>query len=651
MAIVKMNKFSLLAFESQKDKLLEKLQGFEGVQFIDLQNDVFGDNDDLLKDLNKDSVGSKYSEYEENLTKIRFCLEFLEAYVDKQSGLKTFLEGKKTIPYSELTAKIDSIEWKESYGFLKGKEERINYLSNEKTKLETEIASLEKWKNFDAQFKDLKSINQAEYFIGSIPKQYNDTLIESFNAEIKNGYIEIIDSDNQDSFLLVIVVKEEGAKTSDLLKQYGFSSLSITYEEKPIDIIESYKNDIVAINKEIEEIKISLKDYGSRYEELQFAYEYFNNMLIRQNACNNFLKTDKVVAICGYNTLDSNTQLESLIKETTGNDYYLSFSKVNQEIDDVPIKLKNNSFASAFEGILEMYSLPSYNEVDPTPIFSVFYFIFFGMMLSDAGYGLVMVIASAYALSKAKDPAKRGTFKMFLFAGISTVIWGSIYGGWFGDLLPTYFGVKVPFLINPPDSVIQLMIISCAFGIVHIFIGLGIKAYVYIKNGSPMDAVYDVLTWYVTLIGVLIWLLGIPAGKYMFIIGVVGLILTQGRTSSSIVGKIAGGLYGVYGITAYFGDVVSYLRLLALGLTTGFIANAMNLMINLIAGINPILKFTLVPVLFVLFHIFNLLLNAVGTYVHTARLQYLEFFNKFYEGGGRKFKPYKYSDVYVKINK
>ena len=229
-------------------------------------------------------------------------------------------------------------------------------------------------------------------------------------------------------------------------------------------------------------------------------------------------------------------------------------------------------------------------------------------------------------------------------------MWGAVYGGWFGDLFPEYFGIKIPFLLDPPNSIIEIFALSLGFGIIHIFVGLGIKAYMLIKEHKIKDAIYDVLSWYVTIIGSIMMIAGKGGsiGKWMLIGGLITLFLTQGRSAPTLGGKIGGGVYGVYGITGYLGDIVSYSRLLALGLATGFIANALNLIVSLFP--KPII-YVLAPILFVALHLFNLLINALGSYVHAARLQYLEFFNKFYEGGGKKFTPYKLSEEYIKITK
>ncbi|GAA0082135.1 MULTISPECIES: V-type ATP synthase subunit I [Clostridium] len=652
MAIVKMNKFTLLAFESHKEKLLEELQSFEGVQFINLQNDALIEKDESLKLLDKDSVGSKYSEYAANLSKLKFVLDFLKEYVTQASGLKALLQDKKSLSYSTLNEKIKTIDWKSTYDDLRMKEDRLNYLSNERTKIDAEINSLLPWKKFDAKFKNLKELKQTSYFIGTISKQYKEDFQNEFQDNLQNKYIEFINEDNEDLYIFALVLKEEEEKAKELFKNYGFSSLTLVYEDSPKAVIENFNIKISEIDKEVEKINTEIKTYESKIEEIQIAYEYFNNLIIRLNASENFLKSEKVIAICGWNTLDTNEELENIIKKAIGNDYYLSFTEVNEEddVEEVPIKLKNNGFASAFESVVEMYSLPLYKEIDPTPILSIFYFLFFGMMLSDAGYGLIMVIVSSIALKKVKDTAKRNTFKLFLFAGISTVIWGAMYGGWFGDLFSNYLGIKIPYLIDPAKGITQILILSVIFGLVHIFVGLGLKAYILIRSGQLKDAIYDVLTWYFVLIGAILMLVGVASsvGKILLIIGFVGLLLTQGRSAPTLGGKIGGGIYGVYGSTSYLGDVVSYSRLLALGLATGFIANALNLIVNLIPS--PF-SYIISPILFVALHLFNLLVNALGSYVHTARLQYLEFFNKFYEGGGKKFTPYKLSDQYLKITK
>jgi V/A-type H+-transporting ATPase subunit I len=649
MAIVKMSKFTLLSFESHKAKVLELLQNFSGVEFINLQDESLLEKDTEFNGLNKDIVGEAYHENEEKLSKLKFSLEFMEKYSPIKKGITDMFQNKKELSFDQLESAENKVNWKEVYEDLKDKDRMLGELQNEQSKIETEIEIINKWIGLDIKLEDLSKTKYTKAFLGTVSNQYKDTFEQELKTNINTGWFEIISSDTSEIYILLFVHSSEEEKAKEILKNLGFSAFSGSYKGTPRSIIDGFKKHLEHIRKQVADIKDSIIEISSKREELTLVYEYYNNLITREAAVTNFLKSDSVTAISGWVAEKNKEKLSSVIEKKLGAEFYIEYSAPQDE-DDVPVMLKNNVFNSSFEGVLEMYSLPQYKEVDPTPIFSIFYFIFFGMMLSDAGYGLLMALGSAFMIYKVKDEEKRKNYKLFFFSGISTIIWGAIYGGWFGDLLPKYFGIKVPFLMDPTTNVITLMVISVSFGVVHIFLGLGIKAYMLIRDGQLKDAIYDVFTWYATLVGVILLAVGFSFGKWLFIIGIIGLLFTQGRTAPSLGGKIGGGIYGVYGITAYFGDVVSYLRLLALGLTTGFIANAMNLILSLLAG-NIVVRIVLVPILFVLFHVFNLALNAVGTYVHTARLQYLEFFNKFYEGGGKKFKPFEYCDEYIKIQK
>lgn len=650
MAIVKMNKFTLLSFESEKEKLLSALQSFQGVQFINLQEDYRFNEEDDKKKIWKDDVGEKYSTYEDNLMKIKFSLDFINEFFPEKKSMLSMLDDKKEIALRDLEESIKSNKWNEVYVELKSKERTLNELNNEITKLEGNISELSGWRNLDVSTSELMTFKYSKVILGTVTKQYESSILNDLERELKYSSVEIINKDNQDLYLLIVVHHSEFKNADEILKRYGFTWFEVNLDKTPQQCIDENVSKISKIKEEKNSIKGYLEKYKVERDKLIEAYEYFTNLVTKLEASNNFLKTKSVIAMSGWNLEENNNELIKAIEETVGEKFFIEFEEVKEEeVEEVPIKLRNNGFASSFEGVIEMYSLPKYSEIDPTPILSIFYFIFFGMMLSDAGYGLVIIAAAAFALYKSKDKEKRKSYKMFLLAGISTVIWGAIYGGWFGDL-PSYFGVVPPKLLDSTGDISKIFILSLAFGVIHIFIGLGIKGYMLIKAGNIKDAIYDVLTWYVTLIGAFLAILGIGGkiGIIMLVIGLVGLVVTQGRTAPTIGGKIGWGIYGVYGITGYLGDIVSYSRLLALGLATGFIANALNLIISLF----PVpFKYIAAPFLFIGLHTFNLLINALGSYVHAARLQYLEFFSKFYEGGGKKFTPYKLSDKYIKIMK
>ncbi len=311
-----------------------------------------------------------------------------------------------------------------------------------------------------------------------------------------------------------------------------------------------------------------------------------------------------------------------------------------------------------------MYSLPSRHDIDPTKLLAPFYFIFFGMMLSDAAYGIIMAVGCWYILKKFKlEGMTYRMIKMFFYCGISTFIWGALFGGWFGDFIPvaakTLFDVDIvikPIWFDPMAEPMKLLIFSLILGGIHLFVGMGIQAYMFIRDGHPLDALFDIGLWYVLLIGLVLFGIGgsvapvmVTVGKVMSIVGAVGILLTGGRKKKGIFGKITGGLGSLYGITSYLSDVLSYSRLLALGLATGVVAKVINTLGSLAGGG---VKGAIVLLLaFVIGTVFNIAINALGAFVHSCRLQYVEFFGKFYTGGGRPFEPFERKTKYIKILK
>ena len=335
------------------------------------------------------------------------------------------------------------------------------------------------------------------------------------------------------------------------------------------------------------------------------------------------------------------------------------------EGEEAPVLLHNTGAIYPFEAITNLYALPEYKEIDPTKWLAPFYFIFFGMMLSDAAYGIIMAVACFIINKKFRlEGMMKKLINMFFWCGISTAIWGALFGGWFGDLptvaAKTFFGIDnfaiKPIWFNPVNDPMKLLIFSFILGGIHLFLGMGIQAYMLIRDGKPLDALFDIGLWYVLLVGLVLFGVGgkigpafATAGKYMSIIGVVGILLTGGRRKKGIFGKITGGLGSLYDITSYLADILSYSRLLALGLATGVIAQVINTMGSLAGG--GIKGSILLIVVAVFGHLFNIAINALGSFVHASRLQYVEFFGKFYKGGGSAFEPFDKKTKYVDIVK
>jgi V/A-type H+-transporting ATPase subunit I len=292
--------------------------------------------------------------------------------------------------------------------------------------------------------------------------------------------------------------------------------------------------------------------------------------------------------------------------------------------------------------ITEQYSLPNSRGIDPNLIMAPFFVMFFGMMVSDAGYGIVLALSTAIALLVLKPQGGMGKMLGLLcLGGVSTFIWGAIFGGWFGvNLKPLWF--------NPLDNPLQMLIFCLILGVIQLYVGIGLQAYKNIREGKYLDALFDQGLWYIFLSGLMMMALPPLAviGKFMAIGGALGLVATQGRTEKGIVKKLINGVLSLYNVTGFLGDVLSYSRLFALGLATGVIGTVVNAMSSMLGGsfIGNILM-----VFFMIFgHTFNIAINVLGAYVHSSRLQYVEFFGKFFEGDGKPFVPFKTLSKYTR---
>ncbi|WP_404987481.1 V-type ATP synthase subunit I [Clostridium culturomicium] len=654
MAIVKMNKFTLLAFEENKKVLLEKFQSFENVQFVDAFNE---EESEQLSKLIKDNSSNEAQKIEEDLSKVKFIIETLTPFAKKDNMIKGLKEGRKSYTFKELSEIKKNSDWQELYQELKKKDSEINSNKNHISKFKSSIEELTPWTKLDVPVSSFKKLSSTKAFLGMVPQGLVESLSLELNEKYDNCYFENLGTKGKDSYIIVITPNEHISEIEKTLKSFNYSKVEIHCEGIPLDVIREYEEKIKTISENNKKIELEMKQFVDKLEDIKAVYEVYSSELLRINSTDRFLRSENIVAMEGYYPTETQNEFDRILKEALGENYYLETKAADG--DDVPVQLKNNSVVEAFESITTMYSVPKYKEIDPTPLFAPFYILFFGMMLSDAGYGAIMVIGTAIALKFFNlEDDMRKSIKMFLYLGISTVFWGVMYGSYFGDFLEKFIPKLKPLWMKPDKDVALLMIVAVALGLIQIFIGLGIKAYMQIRDKDYFGAFSDVFLWYVTLIGLMLWGgsafgLALPAvvvtvAKYAAILSMVGIVLTNGRHEASWGARLGQGFYSLYGITSYVGDLVSYTRLAALGLATGFISYAFNIMVNMVST-NIFTTILFGVLIFLVGHVFNLFINALGAYVHTCRLQYLEYFGKFYEGGGNAFEPLKYNSKYFKV--
>ena len=656
MAIVKMSKFDLVVFAEQRAKVLKKLQKFKEVNFVDIE--LFDKNGEVSKDvvegISKYVNNGELTHIDERLHQLNSAISLIKKYDKKKTRLRDVIHGNENYTFDELSKKVLTYDWKKISSELNSIGAQYSQIKSEISKKYTRYDEIDLWERLDVNPKEMKNLKKVNTFLGTVPIKLKGTFIDSISELDKTYYEELKIAKDEVYYLVVSSIdKIEKEKLSEIFRNSSFTVENLDIDAIPADYKNELQKEISELKKEKRRLKAKIKTYSEDLNDLQAVYEYMQNKKLRIVESEKLAQTENTVLIKGWIPTEKEQEFEKFIKEEAGDNYYLTFTKADKNDVTVPIKLKNGKVATVFENLTGMYAYPRYNEIDPTPLFTPFYILFFGMMGADVGYGLILLLATIFVLKVVNlNSQMRKSVKFFFYLSFSVIFWGILYGSYFGAEIPGMWR-----LINPSEEYNTLLVGSIVFGVVHIFIGLAIKAYLLIRDGKPLDAVYDVMFWYMALMGGIIYLVFklmnlSPAvtnvSMWIMIAGMVGIVFTGGREAKGIGAKLGGGLYSLYGISSYVGDFVSYSRLMALGLSGGFIASAINMIAGMISG--NWLGMIFIPVILVGGHLFNMFLSFLGAYVHTSRLMYVEYFGKFYEGGGKPFKDFRTETKHINLD-
>ena len=636
MAIVKMKKFKLFALEKDRKSLLKELQKFSYVHFVKTKED-----DESLKEIN---FNQDMTTIKEKSQKVKWMLNYFLKLFPKETKKEIDESSVKETLLVLLEQQANKYDFSNDYENLAKINGEIDSNKEEIANLEIYRKELSKWLNIKESLGNLKAFKTAKFFLGTVAKKNFEALKDNLR-NFEHTYIEEISDESSQVNIMLLTSNTEEKGLKNELKTYSFTETNFDFDTSFTEEYEKTKFREEELKKANEKLKEKVEKLLKLIPKLLIQKEYLDNALMRETVVSNFKATDTVNVIEGYIPKDMEEEFKRIINKNSNKNNYLEITEVDKEDPEVPILLKNSGVTGLFESITQMYALPRYNEIDPTAILSIFYWIFFGMMVADFAYGLILFILSGLALMFGKfDENKRKFLKFFFALSFSTMIWGLFYGSAFGDL------IKLPTqVLDSSKDFMTIFALSIVFGAVHLVIALAIKAYILIKNGHFMDVIYDVFLWYLTLTSLILLLLAEKLGFSEFmknslivcaVIGMLGIVVFGARDAKTLVGRIGGGLYSLYGITSYIGDFVSYLRLMALGLAGGFIASAINIIVKMLVS-KGILGIILGVVVFTLGQSFNIFLSFLSSYVHTSRLTYVEFFSKFYEGGGKAFKKFR----------
>jgi len=661
MAVSKIKKANFFTHVKLKEDLIKDLQNAGCIQIKDITSKIeksYLTHTKEIKDRQIDSI----------LSEIKYCIDYLSHYKVKSKKNDKYIETiKKYYDFSDLQKMYNDFEYESIYNECKSLDIEFKELKNRENYLLNLNDYLFEWKDMNFKIEDLISSKNTRNIIGMIESKNFSLVCQEINKIGKE--IEIIKIKESKKFykIAIITIINHYDSIRKILNKYNFNYFKAPEEFSGTvkQVQQKIQNEIDKLENKKEKIKEkSIKIYEENLS-LYIIFDYLSILKSRKDVERFIKQTDQVIVIEGW-VLEKDMERLKQVLYGKYKQLEILFSNPKKN-DDIPVALKNNYFVEPFESVTELYGIPQYTEFDPTPIFAPFYFIFFGMCLSDAGYGLIITLLSYFALRRLKfEGMAKKFFGLFFLGGISTFFIGAFMGSWMGDTvnyLPENmqairnFLVDKVTLLNPIENPMPLLIISLVMGVVQIYAGFIIKFVSNIKENKLTSGLMDQGSWLFLISGIIFYIFtaAIPsfaglktASIYTIYAGLISIVLTQGRGNKNVFLRIAGGVLSLYDLIGYFSDILSYSRLFALGLSTAVLAVVVNNFVMLFKDI-PVLGIILAVFVFIVGHVFNMVISGMGAFIHSTRLQYVEFFTKFYEGGGSAFKPFRAKTKYIKI--
>ncbi len=634
-----MKHLRLLGMESEREALLKAMQDMECVEI----SSIDGSEEALKSGFAKPDDKALMSAQEASRA-YRTALASLDRFAPEKKGMFRKRQGVSRAAFFSAESEENARTAAET---INKDTRRLGEIESERTKNEALRATLAPWLTVDAPLGGADGA--LAVFFGTVGLNVTDDALKAL-ADSLDGLLtwQQASSDRSLRYLLVMCHGSVKERALSALRDLGFSTVSfrgMTGTAKEND--KALAENLAALEKERQEIEQRIVGLGGKREALLEASDRAAIALRREEAKSRLVGTDKVFLLEGWLPADRCAEIEKTLKPFTC--AIETREPTEDEYPQVPVQLKNNKLTRPLNMVTEMYSLPAYGTLDPNPLMAPFFILFYGIMMADMGYGLLMMIASVIISKKYRPKGTSGElFSLLGLCGISTFIMGALTGGFFGDFLTQLVAIvspgtvfALPKLFDPLDDLTMILIGSMALGMVQIVTGMAISLIEKCKRKKFLDAFFEEITWWIVFVGIALLALG--KGAAVLYVGCALVLL-----GPIVQGKGWGKLTGVFGslynhVTGYFGDILSYTRLMALMLAGSVIAQVFNM---LAAMPGNVIAFIIISMLG---NAMNFGLNLLGCYVHDLRLQCLEFFNKFYVDGGKPFHPMTLDTEYVDL--
>ena len=634
-----MKHLRLLGMESEREALLKAMQEMECVEI----SSIDGSEEALKSGFAKPDDKALMSAQEASRA-YRTALASLDRFAPEKKGMFRKRQGVSRAAFFSAESEENARTAAET---INKDTRRLGEIESERTKNEALRATLAPWLTVDVPLGGADGA--LSVFFGTVGLNVTNDALKAL-ADSLDGLLtwQQASSDRSLRYLLVMCHGSVKERALSALRDLGFSTVSfrgMTGTAKEND--KALAENLAAFEKERQEIEQHIAGLGGKREALLEASDRAAIALRREEAKSRLVGTDKVFLLEGWLPADRCAEIEKTLKPFTC--AIETREPTEDEYPQVPVQLKNNKLTRPLNMVTEMYSLPAYGTLDPNPLMAPFFILFYGIMMADMGYGLLMMIASVIISKKYRPKGTSGElFSLLGLCGISTFIMGALTGGFFGDFLTQLVAIvspgtvfALPKLFDPLDDLTMILIGSMALGMVQIVTGMAISLIEKCKRKKFLDAFFEEITWWTVFIGIALLALG--KGAAVLYVGCALVLL-----GPIVQGKDWGKLTGVFGslynhVTGYFGDILSYTRLMALMLAGSVIAQVFNM---LAAMPGNVIAFIIISMLG---NAMNFGLNLLGCYVHDLRLQCLEFFNKFYVDGGKPFRPMTLDTEYVDL--
>lgn len=634
-----MKHLRLLGMESEREALLKAMQDMECVEI----SSIDGSEEALKSGFAKPDDKALMSAQEASRA-YRTALASLDRFAPEKKGMFRKRQGVSRAAFFSAESEENARTAAET---INKDTRRLGEIESERTKNEALRATLAPWLTVDAPLGGADGA--LAVFFGTAGLNVTDDALKAL-ADSQDGLLtwQQASSDRSLRYLLVMCHRSVRERALSALRDLGFSTVSfrgMTGTAKEND--KALAENLAALEKERQEIEQRIAGLGGKREALLEASDRAAIALRREEAKSRLVGTDKVFLLEGWLPADRCAEIEKTLEPFTC--AIETREPTEDEYPQVPVQLKNNKLTRPLNMVTEMYSLPAYGTLDPNPLMAPFFILFYGIMMADMGYGLLMMIASVIISKKYRPKGTSGElFSLLGLCGISTFIMGALTGGFFGDFLTQLVAIvspgtvfALPKLFDPLDDLTMILIGSMALGMVQIVTGMAISLIEKCKRKKFLDAFFEEITWWIVFIGIALLALG--KGAAVLYVGCALVLLgpiVQGKGWGKLTGEF-GSLYNH--VTGYFGDILSYTRLMALMLAGSVIAQVFNM---LAAMPGNVIAFIIISMLG---NAMNFGLNLLGCYVHDLRLQCLEFFNKFYVDGGKPFRPMTLDTEYVDL--